>query len=102
MLIFLSSIFKSSDWIQVLSKIIKNYNSFQSISPGLVSTEIVQGDFAEKMEAHYGIKILQPKDIADAAIYTLSTPPNCQVRKSYFLTVLKVQILCMNGGISYF
>lgn len=52
----------------------------QSISPGLVQTEIFEAggwDDLSKMAPH-----LQAKDIADAVKYVLSTPANVQVSQN--------------------
>lgn len=54
---------------------------FQSISPGLVETEILSKDLYELMKKDPEYSALTPRDISDAVIYVLSTPPNCQVRE---------------------
>lgn len=65
----------------------------QSISPGAVKTELAQASakasnlkledlIDEKMKALMAnMPILEPKDIADSVIYTLSTPPHVQVHE---------------------
>lgn len=59
------------------------YNIFQSLSPGLVKTSIMEGtDWVEGV-TDPDAPTLQAKDIADAVLYVLSTPPNVQV--NYFL-----------------
>lgn len=47
-----------------------------SISPGVVKTEIV-----DALDNHVGFPMLEPKDIADAVLYVLGTPPRVQVHE---------------------
>jgi NADP-dependent 3-hydroxy acid dehydrogenase YdfG len=60
-------------------------NSFlivsQSISPGVVTTEIFEaaGIPKEEMEMFEGVPSLAASDIADSVIYVLGTPPHVQV-----------------------
>lgn len=54
---------------------------FQSISPGLVETEIIPEERLNLMKKNPEYAALRSEDIADGAIYILSTPPYCQVRK---------------------
>ena len=46
---------------------------FQSLSPGLVRTEMPPKEFLDNMPS------LEAKDIADACLYVLGTPPHVQV-----------------------
>ena len=50
---------------------------FQSLSPGLVKTEMPPKEILEKMAA------LNPEDIADGVLYVLGTPANVQVRQTF-------------------
>lgn len=54
---------------------------FQSISPGAVDTEIFDEEFrkSDVFKNTVASSVLKPDDIADAAIYVLSTPPHVQV-----------------------
>lgn len=57
---------------------------FKSISPGYVRTGIIgaAGLDMEKFESQLGnIQPMLPEDIADAALYVLSTPPHVQVHE---------------------
>lgn len=57
---------------------------FQSVSPGLVDTEIFEvGGLRENIYSTN--PYLQAKDIADAVTYVLSTPPSVQVMIFYTL-----------------
>ena len=47
----------------------------QSISPGLVKTEMPPQQFLENYP------YLNPEDIADGVLYVLGTPPHVQVRR---------------------
>jgi NADP+-dependent farnesol dehydrogenase len=49
----------------------------QSLSPGLVKTEIRIA--AGRPEPFNDVPILESKDIADAVLYILGTPPHVQV-----------------------
>jgi hypothetical protein len=61
---------------------------FQSVSPGAVETEIIEAsEFPKDMEVFAGIPYLKSKDIADAVIYVLGTPPHVQVGTQYFVGV---------------
>jgi NADP+-dependent farnesol dehydrogenase len=53
----------------------------QSVSPGAVETEIHGvSEFPEEMMKNFAdIPFLKSKDIADAVIYVLGTPPHVQV-----------------------
>jgi NADP+-dependent farnesol dehydrogenase len=51
------------------------YLTLQSLSPGLVKTEMVSDWFLGKLP------YLNPEDIADAVLYVLGTPPHVQVRR---------------------
>lgn len=57
--------------------------SFQSISPGLVQTEITPYDLLDTLRKNPEYSELRVEDISDAAIYVLSTPPNCEVRNQH-------------------
>ena len=46
---------------------------FQSVSPGVVETEMPPKEILEIMPN------LKPKDIADGVLYALGTPPHVQV-----------------------
>ena len=48
----------------------------QSVSPGLVKTEMPPQEFLENYS------YLNPEDIADGVVYVLGTPPNVQVCRS--------------------
>lgn len=48
---------------------------YQSLSPGLVKTEIFKANDVDKEGAFFMGPHLQPKHISDAVIYVLSTPP---------------------------
>jgi NADP-dependent 3-hydroxy acid dehydrogenase YdfG len=63
----------------------------QSVSPGAVKTEIAEAsDFPkEVLEGIKDIPFLQSKDIADAVIYVLGTPPHVQVGRQYFMSKLR-------------
>lgn len=50
---------------------------FQSISPGLVRTEM----FSEDMLSMH--KVLEPEDVSNAVIYALGTPPHVQVQYQF-------------------
>nr|CAD7437473.1 unnamed protein product [Timema bartmani] len=61
-----------------------------SVSPGLVETEIADAlgpEIKERIFAHN--PCLQAKDIADAVIYTLGTPPHVQVHE---ITIKPVEL----------
>ena len=47
--------------------------TFQSVSPGLVETELPPKEYFETMPT------LEPKDIANGVLYVLGTPPHVQV-----------------------
>ena len=47
---------------------------FQSLSPGVVATEMCPQDFLNTSPA------LKPEDIAESVLYVLCTPPHVQVR----------------------
>ncbi|XP_022197595.2 farnesol dehydrogenase [Nilaparvata lugens] len=49
-----------------------------NLSPGVVSTEMLSNVGLDKLPPGF-LPMLQPKDVADALIYTLSTPPNVVV-----------------------
>jgi NADP+-dependent farnesol dehydrogenase len=51
------------------------YLTLQSVSPGLVQTEMPAEWLLEKSP------YLNPEDIADAVLYVLGTPPHVQVRR---------------------
>jgi NADP-dependent 3-hydroxy acid dehydrogenase YdfG len=59
---------------------------FQSVSPGAVETEIIgASEFPEDiLKPFKDMPYLKSKDIADAVIYVLGTPPHVQVSKQYF------------------
>lgn len=51
------------------------------VSPGLVNTEIlVTGGIASDGDPVMSMPALNPDDVADAVIYSLSTPPMTQVK----------------------
>ncbi|KAF4531862.1 hypothetical protein B566_EDAN000890 [Ephemera danica] len=53
-------------------------HAIRSVSPGLVRSEIFgDGELAEQMFTEN--PTLEPRDIADALVYALSTPPHVQV-----------------------
>ena len=63
-------------------------NMFQSVSPGLVETNLPPREYLETRAS------LQPEDIADGILYALGTPPHVQVG---FCNNKKNAIyLCMN------
>lgn len=68
---------------------------FQSISPGLVETEIIGEEQMDMMRKDPEFAALKSKDIADAAIYVLSTPPNCQVKKKYIFFLIQEILLLL-------
>ncbi|XP_011868157.1 PREDICTED: dehydrogenase/reductase SDR family member 11-like, partial [Vollenhovia emeryi] len=54
--------------------------SFQSISPGLVNTNLSAGHSEEiKKDFYEKVPTIQPKDVADALIYALGTRPEVQI-----------------------
>jgi NADP-dependent 3-hydroxy acid dehydrogenase YdfG len=57
---------------------------FQSISPGLVDTELLRAGTTslDAEELFNRLPSLKPSDIADAVMYVLSTPCNVQVPSS--------------------
>jgi NADP+-dependent farnesol dehydrogenase len=57
---------------------------FQSVSPGGVLTEIgAASEYPKELIEYLGdVPLLQSKDIADAVIYVLGTPPHVQVGAS--------------------
>lgn len=57
--------------IQILKKLL------QSISPGMVATEILSKDRIAMM----GSAILAPEDISNAVLFALSTPPHVQIKE---------------------
>ncbi|KAJ2942898.1 hypothetical protein O0L34_g15087 [Tuta absoluta] len=61
----------------------KNNIKVTSLSPGLVATHM-----SEQAEGLVDFKPLQPKDIADAVIYVVSTPPSVNITE---LTIQPVQ-----------
>lgn len=66
---------------------------FQSISPGAVDTEFAEANnlyIDEDYKRVYGaLPKLASEDVADAALYTLSTPPEVHVRCLLTLQVLR-------------
>lgn len=67
------------------------FSYFQSISPGLVDTELLRHGSNKTLnpeEIFSRIPCLKPSDIADAVLYVLGTPPHVQVQLS------SVIILC--------
>jgi hypothetical protein len=58
---------------------------FQSISPGLVDTELLRVRANKTLnpdELYTRLPSLKPSDIADAVLYVLGTPPHVQVQLS--------------------
>jgi len=58
------------------------YYCTQSLSPGLVRTEIMDAGHLRTITSHdifSGNPSLDPQDIADAVLYVLGTPPHVQV-----------------------
>jgi NADP-dependent 3-hydroxy acid dehydrogenase YdfG len=56
--------------------------SFQSISPGLVDTELLRIGTKKSFnsdELFARVPSLEPRDIADAVAYVLAAPPHVQV-----------------------
>lgn len=53
----------------------------QSISPGVTDTEIFDEKYRQghAFQSHISNTMLKAEDIADGAIYALSTPPHVQV-----------------------
>jgi NADP-dependent 3-hydroxy acid dehydrogenase YdfG len=51
------------------------YLTLQSLSPGMVATEMIPEVFVEE-NPH-----LKPEDLADAVVYVLGTPQHVQVRR---------------------
>jgi NADP+-dependent farnesol dehydrogenase len=49
----------------------------QSLSPGLVKTEMPSKELVESCP------FLNPEDIADSVLYVLGTPPHVQVRQVF-------------------
>jgi NADP-dependent 3-hydroxy acid dehydrogenase YdfG len=67
------------------------------VSPGAVTTEFAEAsdfpDFPGVVPDYIKeIPFLQSKDIADAVIYVLGTPPHVQVRKLYSMYKLRCKI----------
>lgn len=63
---------------------------FQSISPGPVRTEFFTANALDTQSAHFEefletLPMLEADDVADAAIYILSTPPHVQVRSRFYI-----------------
>lgn len=54
-----------------------NYSVLQSISPGLVDTEIIPPGFLETSKW----SALQPEDISEAVLFALGTPPHVQIHE---------------------
>jgi NADP-dependent 3-hydroxy acid dehydrogenase YdfG len=69
----------------------------QSLSPGLVKTEMPSKEF---LDAH---PALNPEDIADGVLYVLGTPPHVQVRLviNYFSTIGQT-LLCYGDKVINF
>lgn len=60
-------------------RVLYRFNSnFQSISPGIVRTDIFDENWSEFLNK---TPHLLPKDIADAVIYALGTPPRVQIHE---------------------
>jgi NADP-dependent 3-hydroxy acid dehydrogenase YdfG len=59
---------------------------FQSISPGLVDTELLRAGAKslDPEELFTRLPSLKPSDVADAVVYVLSTPSNVQVPLSLY------------------
>jgi hypothetical protein len=58
------------------------YYHTQSLSPGLVRTEIMDAGHLRTLTSHdifSGNPCLDPQDIADAVLYVLGAPPHVQV-----------------------
>ena len=53
------------------------YLTLQSVSPGLVKTEMPPQEFLENHP------YLNPEDIANGVLYVLGTPPHVQVSQSF-------------------
>ncbi len=53
----------------------------QSVSPGAVKTEIFKGATKEMLEMFKSIPFLDPKDVADAVVYAISTPKHVQIQE---------------------
>ncbi|KAK4886303.1 hypothetical protein RN001_002574 [Aquatica leii] len=52
-----------------------------SISPGITITEIFRNHTPETLKEFSSMPFMQPDDIAEAAMYILSTPPHVQVQE---------------------
>lgn len=60
------------------SQIIPLSFTLQSISPGVVDTEIFDENSPEKLAK---MPMLRPEDVADAVTYCIQTPPNVQIHE---------------------
>lgn len=58
------------------------YVTLQSVSPSFVSNTHIVRHYPESHPLKQAVKnsLIQPQDIADGVIYTLSTPPDVLVR----------------------
>jgi NADP-dependent 3-hydroxy acid dehydrogenase YdfG len=71
---------------------------FQSVSPGAVVTEFGEAAAIPKelLKAYTDIPYLQSKDIADAVIYVLGTPPHVQVGRQIFAVSIIYYVINRN------
>lgn len=58
--------------------------SMQSISPGNVRTEIYP---PEQMEVVKDAPYLEPKDVSNAVLYAIGTPPHVQVNSFFSIYI---------------
>ncbi|PSN32250.1 hypothetical protein C0J52_19670 [Blattella germanica] len=66
---------------------LKSKIKISSISPGIVKTEFLSAGTTKTLspEIYNIVTCLEPKDVSDAVLYALSTPPHLQVQE---LTIL--------------
>lgn len=68
---------------------------FQSLSPGLVKTEMPPKEFFEKMAA------LNPEDIADGVLYVLGTPPHVQVSQTFSTVTVTSHVAVISKSLTW-
>lgn len=81
-------------YYEYMPRNIPNEFCTQSVSPGVVRTEFADAsDFTgDLLDFLKEIPFLQSKDIADAVIYVLGTPPHVQVGKLYSMYKLRCTV----------
>lgn len=65
--------------MMILNKFNKKKIFFQSISPGVVNTDIFEQGFQQLLDpsAH----ILNPEDVSQSIMFALATPPHVQIHE---------------------